>query len=81
MGRPRICERRQQSAAEPGMLTDCRPLLLKTAPMDDLLRLLSENKVWWITPIVIVLGLVAYLIYSGDGQAPAEGSEFVYELY
>lgn len=49
--------------------------------MDDLLRFLSENKVWWITPIVIVLGLVAFLISTGDGQAPPEGSEFVYELY
>ena len=49
--------------------------------MDDLLRFLSENKVWWLTPIVIVMGLVAYLVVTDDGQAPAEGSEFVYELY
>lgn len=39
---------------------------------------LRENKKWWLTPIIIVLGLVGLLVYLGatSGAAP-----FIYALF
>ena len=49
--------------------------------MNPFLKFLSENKAWWITPIVIVLGLVAWLILSEDGQTggPSNDDPFIYD--
>lgn len=50
--------------------------------MSSFLKFLGENKVWWITPIVIVLGLVAYLLYAEQSSGAAgEDAPFVYDLY
>lgn len=39
---------------------------------------LRENKKWWLTPIIVVLGLVGLLVYlsAGTGAAP-----FIYSLF
>ena len=45
-------------------------------------KLLAENKFWWITPIVIVLLLVGWLLYKSGGQdAPGGDSPFIYDAY
>jgi hypothetical protein len=50
--------------------------------MQSFLRFLAENKVWWITPLVLVLVLVAVLLVQGHGDgAPPEQEPFVYDLY
>ena len=50
--------------------------------MSSFTKFLAENKVWWITPIVIVLGLVAYLLFvQQDPDALGEDAPFVYDLY
>ena len=36
-----------------------------------------ENKAWWIVPIVLVLLLIALLVATGQGAAPA----FIYTLF
>lgn len=46
--------------------------------MRDFWRFLMENKVWWITPTVLVLVLlVALIMYTNDGQI----APFVYSLF
>ena len=35
-----------------------------------------EHKAWWIVPLLIVLGLVALLIATGQASAP-----FIYTLF
>ena len=49
--------------------------------LNPFLKFLSENKAWWITPIVIVLGLVAWLILSEGSQAsgPSNADPFIYD--
>lgn len=49
--------------------------------MNPFLKFLSENKAWWITPIVIVLALVGWLILSEDSQAsgPTNADPFIYD--
>ena len=49
--------------------------------MNPFLKFLSENKIWWITPIVIVLGLVGWLILSEGSQAsgPSNADPFIYD--
>jgi len=52
--------------------------------MNGFLQFLDENKAWWITPIVIVLGLVAYLVFFADApdtESPDEASPFVYDVH
>lgn len=52
--------------------------------MNGFLQFLDENKAWWITPIVIVLGLVAYLVFFADGpgsEAPEAAQPFVYDVH
>lgn len=46
--------------------------------MKNFWRFLMENKVWWITPTVLVLILLGALIYTtSDGQI----APFVYSLF
>jgi len=43
----------------------------------ELVAFMSENKVWWMAPILIVLGLFAVLLVLGaTGVAP-----FIYPLF
>ena len=51
--------------------------------MSSFLKFLAENKVWWITPIVLVLGLVAYLLFVQENDAGQLGEDqpFVYDMY
>jgi len=49
--------------------------------MDAFLRFLGENKVWWITPLVLVLGLVAYLYFTDTSGSPQTDEGFQYDMY
>ena len=43
----------------------------------EFIHFLSENKKWWLTPILLVLGLVGLLVVLGSsGAAP-----FIYTLF
>ena len=42
-------------------------------------QFLTENRAWWITPIVIVAALVAYVLLAGPGGTA--DSAFVYDQY
>lgn len=46
--------------------------------MREFWRFLMENKAWWITPIVVILGglLVIILCTEGSGISP-----FIYNLF
>lgn len=35
-----------------------------------------ENKIWWMVPLVLVLGLLAFVVFSGQAVTP-----FVYTLW
>lgn len=55
----------------------------RDATMGELRKFLAENKVWWITPIVIVLlfvGFMFYLVGTGSGELE-DDSPFVYDLH
>ncbi len=47
-----------------------------TKVLRDLVRFAAENKLWWIVPLVIVLGLLALVIFTGQAVTP-----FVYTLF
>ncbi|HZL99990.1 MAG TPA: DUF5989 family protein [Planctomycetota bacterium] len=52
--------------------------------MSSFRQFLVENKFWWITPIVIVLILVGWLLFQtgGPGGGEATGdSPFIYDAY
>lgn len=43
----------------------------------EFIGFMAENKVWWLTPILVVLGLVGVLlVLAGSGVAP-----FLYTLF
>lgn len=44
--------------------------------LSHLLRFAAENKAYWIVPLVVVLGLLAILIFTGQASAP-----FIYTLW
>ena len=44
--------------------------------LGDFLAFAREHKAWWIVPLLIVLGLVALLIATGQASAP-----FIYPLF
>lgn len=46
--------------------------------MSEFWKFLMENKIWWITPIVVILLGLVLLIWSTDGSAIAP---FVYALF
>jgi hypothetical protein len=60
-----------------------RDAFLRGPTMGELRKFLGENKVWWITPIVIVFLFVSYMTFlaatSGDGIE--DDSPFVYDVY
>lgn len=47
-----------------------------TKVFGDLVRFAAENKVWWIVPLVLVLGLLALVALTGQAVTP-----FVYTLW
>ena len=49
--------------------------------MSSFRQFLVENKFWWITPIVIVLLLVGFLLVRTGHDKPSEASPFVYDAY
>ena len=50
--------------------------------MSSFRAFLVENKFWWLTPIVIVLLLVGYLLYkTGAHDGAPSDSPFVYDAY
>ena len=49
--------------------------------MSSFKQFLAENKLWWITPIVIVAALVAYVLITGSGGEGAGDSPFEYDQY
>jgi len=50
--------------------------------MSSFRQFLVENKFWWITPIVIVLLLVGWLLFqTSRGEATGGDSPFVYDAY
>jgi hypothetical protein len=46
--------------------------------MREFWKFLMENKVWWITPMVVILVGLVFLIYVTQGDAIAP---FVYTLF
>ena len=55
---------------------------IESIGVNPFLKFLSENKAWWITPIVIVLGLVGWLILTGGNSgAPASADPFIYDAH
>jgi len=50
--------------------------------MSSFKQFLAENKLWWIVPIVLVLGLVAWILFAGgDEGKPGTDSPFLYDSY
>lgn len=50
--------------------------------MSSFRQFLVENKFWWITPIVIVLLLVGWLLFqSSQGKPNSEANPFIYDAY
>ena len=48
-------------------------------PVKHLITFLRENKVWWVTPIVVVLALLGILLYLARQNAAS--TPFVYNLF
>jgi len=44
--------------------------------LKHLIRFAAENKVYWIVPLVLVLGLLAFVIFTGQASTP-----FIYTLW
>ena len=44
--------------------------------LQNLGRFAWENKIWWMFPLVLVLGLLAFVVFSGQAVTP-----FVYTLW
>jgi hypothetical protein len=49
--------------------------------MSSFRQFLVENKFWWITPIVIVLILVGWLLFQTGQGGSASDSPFIYDAY
>ncbi|HVQ25683.1 MAG TPA: DUF5989 family protein [Planctomycetota bacterium] len=50
--------------------------------MSSFRAFLVENKFWWITPIVIVLLLVGWLLYkTNTHEGASSDSPFIYDAY
>lgn len=44
--------------------------------LQNLGRFAWENKIWWMLPLVLVLALLAFVVFSGQAVTP-----FVYTLW
>ena len=44
--------------------------------LGHLVRFAAENKVYWIVPLLLVLGLLALVIFTGQASTP-----FIYTLW
>jgi hypothetical protein len=50
--------------------------------MSSLRKLLVENVWWWVTPIVIVIALVGFIVWrSHAGDSSKDPSTFQYDVY
>jgi hypothetical protein len=50
--------------------------------MSSLRKLLAENAWWWITPIVIVIALVGFIVWrSHSGEPERNEATFQYDAY
>ena len=49
--------------------------------MSSFRQFLVENKLWWITPIVIVLILVGWLLIQTGRGGSSGDNPFVYDAY
>ena len=47
--------------------------------MSSFRQFLAENKIWWILPIVIVLLVVGFVLYTSNPSA--DSSPFVYDVF
>jgi hypothetical protein len=54
---------------------------IESFDVNPFLKFLNENKIWWITPIVIVLGLVGWLILTGESDGPSGADPFIYDAH
>ncbi len=44
-------------------------------------RFLMDNKLWWIPPVVLVVGLVAFLLFASIFADPEFNRPFVYDKF
>ena len=44
--------------------------------LGHIIRFASENKIYWIVPLLLVLGLLAMVIFTGQASTP-----FIYTLW
>lgn len=51
-------------------------LLYTRKLLRDLIAFSRENKIWWMTPLIVVLLLAALLVVAGQGATP-----FIYTLF
>ncbi|MDG2149465.1 MAG: DUF5989 family protein [Planctomycetota bacterium] len=49
--------------------------------MADFLGFLRENKIWWITPLILVLILTAYLYFTTTSGGIQADEGFQYDMY
>jgi hypothetical protein len=49
--------------------------------MAAFMKFLGENKIWWITPLVLVFALVAFLYLSDTSSGPQTDEGFQYDMY
>ena len=50
--------------------------------MSSLRRLLVDNLLWWLVPLLVVLGLGVWALSQSAGpEPPAEGGPFQYDAY
>ena len=53
-------------------------LLVRLGILGELLRFLWEQKLWWLIPMIVMLGLLAMLLVFAQGSAVAP---FIYTLF
>jgi hypothetical protein len=49
--------------------------------MNGFMQFLRDNKVWWITPLLLVLTLVAYLVLVDQSSQTVADEGFQYDMY
>ncbi len=49
--------------------------------MNGFLKFLGENKAWRLTPLLLVLALVALLVLSEGSEPPKSDDGFQYDMY
>ena len=44
-------------------------------------RFLVENWAWWAVPLIVVLGLVAWIVFNPQPDGLSSGQDFQYDLH